>query len=78
MSALECYFSGYDLPLLLGKLAFVVPGGVGMIKASLSAMYNGLGVPHPITGVVVLTYRLISLWLTSIIGFPVAAYLQLS
>ena len=70
--------AGYGLPLLLGKMAFVVPGGVGVVETSMAAMYNSLGVPNPITVVVVLGYRLISFWLPSIIGFPVAAYLQRS
>ena len=70
--------AGYGLPLLLGKVAFVVPGGVGVIEASMAAMYNSMGIPNPVTVVVVLGYRFISFWLPSIIGFPVAAYLQKS
>lgn len=68
--------SGYGLPLLLGKMAFVVPGGVGVVEGSMAALYNGLGVPSSITVVVVLGYRLISFWLPSLSGFPIAAYLQ--
>lgn len=56
--------AGYGLPLLLGKIAFVMP--------------NGLGVPDPITVVVVLGYRLISFWIPSLSGFPIAIYLQRS
>jgi uncharacterized protein (TIRG00374 family) len=70
--------AGYGLPLLLGKMAFVVPGGVGVVEGSMAALYNGLGVPNPITVVVVLGYRLISFWLPSFSGFPIAAYLQQS
>ena len=68
--------AGYGLPLLLGKMAFVVPGGVGVVEGSMAALYNGLGVPNPITVVVVLGYRLISFWLPNFSGFPIAAYLQ--
>ena len=70
--------AGYGLPLLLGKMAFVVPGGVGVIEGSMAALYTGLGVPNSTTVVVVLGYRLISFWLPSISGFPIAAYLQRS
>jgi uncharacterized protein (TIRG00374 family) len=70
--------AGYGLPLLLGKMAFVVPGGVGVVEGSMAALYDGLGVPDAITVVVVLGYRLISFWLPSLSGFPVAAYLQRS
>jgi uncharacterized protein (TIRG00374 family) len=68
--------AGYGLPLLLGKMAFVVPGGVGVVEGSMAALYDGLGVPDAITVVVVLGYRLISFWLPSLSGFPIAAYLQ--
>lgn len=70
--------AGYGLPLLLGKMAFVVPGGVGVVEGSMAALYTGLGVPDSITVVVVLGYRLISFWLPIIFGFPIAAYLQRS
>ena len=68
--------SGYGLPLLLGKMAFVVPGGVGVVESSMAALYNGLGIPSATTVVVVLGYRLISFWIPSLSGFPIAAYLQ--
>ena len=68
--------AGYGLPLLLGKMAFVVPGGVGVVEGSMAALYNGLGVPESVTVVVVLGYRLISFWLPSLSGFPIAAFLQ--
>lgn len=70
--------AGYGLPLLLGKMAFIVPGGVGVVEGSMAALYDGLGVPDAITVVVVLGYRLISFWLPSLSGFPIAAYLQRS
>ncbi|MFZ3069911.1 MAG: YbhN family protein [Anaerolineaceae bacterium] len=70
--------SGYALPLLIGKVAFVIPGGVGVIETSMAALYSGLGVPNGTAVVVVLGYRLISFWIPSIAGFPTAAYLQRS
>ena len=70
--------SGYGLPLLLGKLAFILPGGVGVVESSMAALYNGFGASSATTVVVVLGYRLISFWIPSIAGFPIAAYLQRS
>jgi uncharacterized protein (TIRG00374 family) len=68
--------AGYGLPLLLGKMAFVIPGGVGVVESSMVAIYDSLGIADPHTVVVVLGYRLISFWLPSIAGFPVAGFLQ--
>jgi glycosyltransferase 2 family protein len=70
--------AGYGLPLLLGKVAFIIPGGVGVVESSMAVLYNGLGVPPATTVVVVLGYRLISFWIPSLVGFPIAAYLQSS
>jgi uncharacterized protein (TIRG00374 family) len=70
--------AGYSLPLLLGKVAFFLPGGVGVVESSMAVLYNGLGVPTATTGIVVLGYRLISFWIPSLAGFPIAAYLQRS
>lgn len=68
--------AGYGLPLLLGKVAFVLPGGVGVVESSMAVLYSGLGVPAAKTVVVVLGYRLISFWIPSLAGFPIAGYLQ--
>ncbi|NPV56936.1 MAG: flippase-like domain-containing protein [Anaerolineae bacterium] len=70
--------AGYGLPLLLGKMAFVVPGGVGVVEGSMAALYDTLGVPDQVTVVVVLGYRLISFWFPSLSGFAAVAYLQRS
>jgi uncharacterized membrane protein YbhN (UPF0104 family) len=68
--------AGYGLPLLLGKMAFLLPGGVGVVEGTMAALYAGLGVPAPVLVVVILTYRLLSFWLPTLIGFPIAAYFQ--
>jgi uncharacterized protein (TIRG00374 family) len=68
--------TGYGLPLLLGRLAFLVPGGVGVIESSMAGLYTGLGVPSSTAIVVVLVYRLISFWAPLLIGFPFAWVLQ--
>jgi uncharacterized protein (TIRG00374 family) len=70
--------SGYALPLLLGKMAFVIPGGVGVVESSMAALFTSLGIPNASAVVVVLGYRLISFWIPSLLGFPIATYLQKS
>ena len=67
--------AGYALPLLLGKVSFL-PGGVGIVEATMAALYGGLGVPDGVTVVVILIYRFLSFWLPLLIGFPVVPYLQ--
>lgn len=69
-------FTGYGLPILLGKMAFLIPGGVGIVEGSMATIYGNIGVPDPITVVVILIYRIVSFWIPTIIGFPVAFYLQ--
>jgi uncharacterized protein (TIRG00374 family) len=70
--------AGYGLPLLLGKMAFFLPGGIGVVESSMAAIYDGLGVTPATNVVVVLVYRLISFWIPSIAGFLIAAYLTRS
>jgi hypothetical protein len=71
----EILLAGYGLPLLLGKMAFLFPGGVGVIEGSMVAVYTSLQVPNGISVVVILGYRLISFWLPTLLGFIAAAYL---
>jgi len=61
--------TGYGLPNLFGRMAFMIPGGVGLIESTMVAMYNSLGIENSVTTVVVLTYRFLSFWLPSILGF---------
>ncbi|AKB51352.1 hypothetical protein MSBRW_2099 [Methanosarcina barkeri str. Wiesmoor] len=72
----EVLVVGYGLPILLGKIAFLLPGGIGVVESSMAALYTGLGVPGSIAVVVVLSYRVFSFWIPTIIGFPLAFYLQ--
>jgi uncharacterized protein (TIRG00374 family) len=67
--------TGYGLPLLLGKVSFL-PGGVGIVEGTMAVLYDGLGVPDAVTVVVILTYRVISFWLPSLLGFLFVPYLQ--
>jgi len=66
--------AGYGLPLLLGKFTFL-PGGIGVVEGSMAAMYSALGVPHAVTVIVIIAYRILSFWLPSLMGFPLFAYL---
>jgi len=72
----EILLVGYGLPLLLGKMAFLLPGGVGVVESAMAALYTGLGVPDSIAVVVILSYRVFSFWIPTFIGFPIAFYLQ--
>ena len=76
--SLGVLLAGYGLPLLLGKVAFIIPGGVGVVESSMAVLYNGLGIPPATAAIVVLGYRLISFWIPSLAGFPIAAFLQRS
>jgi glycosyltransferase 2 family protein len=69
-------FAGYGLPLILGKMAFLFPGGVGVIEGSMVALYDSLQVPDAVSVVVILGYRLFSFWLPTLLGFVAAAYLS--
>ncbi len=67
---------GYGLPILFGEMAFLIPGGIGIVESTMAALYTGLGVPGTIAIVVILSYRVFSFWIPTLIGFPVAYYLQ--
>jgi uncharacterized protein (TIRG00374 family) len=69
-------FAGYGLPFILGKMAFMFPGGVGVIEGGMVAIYDSLKVPNAISVVVILGYRLFSFWLPTLLGFAAAAYLS--
>jgi glycosyltransferase 2 family protein len=74
--SLGILFAGYGLPLILGKMAFLFPGGVGVIEGSMVALYDSLKVPNAVSVVVILGYRLFSFWLPTLLGFAAAAYLS--
>ena len=69
-------FAGYGLPFILGKMAFMLPGGVGVIEAGMVAIYDSLNIPNATSVVVILGYRLFSFWLPTLLGFAAAAYLS--
>jgi uncharacterized protein (TIRG00374 family) len=67
--------AGYGVPILLGRASFL-PGGIAVIEVAMAAIYGGLGVPANVAVVVVLIYRLLSFWLPTAIGIPLAVGLQ--
>jgi len=71
-------FASYGLPYLLAKIAFIFPGGIGVVEATMAAIQTSLGVPAEISVVVILVYRLFSFWLPTLLGFAAMGYLNRS
>jgi hypothetical protein len=74
--SLGVLLTGYGLPLLMGRMAFMIPGGVGVVESTMTALYTSLGVPYSIAVVVVLSYRVLSFWLPLLLGFPLIILLE--
>jgi uncharacterized protein (TIRG00374 family) len=68
---LSVLLAGYGVPVLLGRSSFL-PGGIAVIEIGMSACFAGLGIDTQVAIVAVLTYRLISFWLPTLIGIPIA------
>ena len=68
---LSMLLAGYGVPILLGRSSFL-PGGIAVIEVGMSAVFAGLGIDTQIAILAVLTYRLISFWLPTLVGIPVA------
>jgi len=66
--------AGYSLPLLLSKVLFLFPGGVGIIEVTMIALFSNLTKARQISLVGILAYRLFSFWIPTISGFFLAAY----
>ena len=66
--------TGYGLPNLFGRMAFIIPGGVGVIESTMVALYTSLGVENSIATVITLTYRLLSFWAPALSGFLLLPY----
>ena len=59
--------AGYALGVFLGKI-LPIPGGLGVVDASMAATFAGLAVPLPIAIAVVLVHRGLALWLPVLVG----------
>ncbi len=68
--------TAYGLPMLLAKAPLTTPGGIGIVEASMVALFASLGVPKQVAVVAVLAYRLLAFWLPSLAGFLLFPYLQ--
>jgi len=67
---------GYGLPQILGKATFVLPGGIGVVESTMIELYQNLGIPAPVSVVVVLAYRFLAFLVPTILGFLLVLYLQ--
>lgn len=68
-------FASYGIPFLIAKIAFILPGGVGVIEATMVALLSSLGVPGEVSVVAVIGYRLISFWITTFVGLALSPFL---
>lgn len=68
--------TGYGLPILFGRMAFMFPGGIGVIESMMIAAYTNLGIDNSLATVVVLAYRVLSFWLPVVFGFLLIPYLD--
>lgn len=75
-ASLGVLMAGYSLAYFLGRNAFFVPGGIGVIEGGMAAIYMNLGIPASVSIVVILSYRLFSFWIPSLLGFAVMGYLE--
>lgn len=73
---LSVLISGYSLAFLIGKVAFFIPGGIGVVEGGMTAIFTSLGIASHFSVVAVLSYRLMSFWLPILLGFLVTIYLQ--
>lgn len=67
---------GYGLPQLLGKAAFVLPGGIGVVESSMIDLYQKMGISSSVSVIVVLAYRLIAFIIPTLLGFLFVFSLQ--
>jgi uncharacterized membrane protein YbhN (UPF0104 family) len=57
--AFDVLVTGCNLPILSGKVGFI-PDGVGIVEATMTAIYASLSISSEIVVVVILGYRLLS------------------
>ncbi len=73
---LDILITGYGLPILFGKMAFIIPGGIGVIETTMIGLYTNLGIPLQVATIVVLVYRFISFWTPLLIGFVLIPFVS--
>jgi uncharacterized protein (TIRG00374 family) len=67
--------AGYSLPQVVGGI-LMLPGGVGAVEVTMVGLYALLGIPANVGLVVVLSYRVISFWIPTLLGLAAAPYLE--
>jgi uncharacterized protein (TIRG00374 family) len=67
--------AGYALPQVVGGI-LMLPGGVGALEATMIGIYATLGIPSDVGLTVVLSYRVISFWIPTLLGLAAAPYLE--
>jgi glycosyltransferase 2 family protein len=67
--------AGYALPQVVGGM-LMLPGGVGAVEATMIGLYATLGTPTDVGFIVVLSYRVISFWIPTLLGLVAAPYLE--
>jgi len=68
-------FAGYGVPHLVGN-ASLLPGGIGVVEATMVAFYRGDAVSTGSAVIVVLGYRALNFWIPLVAGLPLAAWLE--
>lgn len=66
-SAVATLFSIYGLATLAGAFS-MLPGGVGGVEVVMALLLTRIGAPAAIAGIIVVVFRLCTLWLTSLVG----------
>lgn len=74
--SLKVLLIGYALPQLLGKAAFVLPGGIGVVETTMISLYQQIGISNHIAIVVVMAYRFLAFLLPALLGFLFVFLLQ--
>src|SRR5215813_14178667 len=67
--------AGYALPQVVGGM-LMLPGGVGAVEATMIGLYATLGTPTDVGFIVVLSYRVISFSIPTLLGLVAAPYLE--
>lgn len=70
--------AGFALPQILAKVAFIIPGGIGVIETAMAGMFVSQAVPDDIALVGIMGYRLISFWIPLLLGIITYLFLNRS
>jgi uncharacterized protein (TIRG00374 family) len=60
----------------MGKAAFIMPGGLGIVETTMTAIFRGYGVPGSTAFAVVLVYRFLSFWFPAVMGYLLVFFLN--